>query len=119
MECAGVACIPFFLFTFVIGNLVVLNLFLALLLASFGSNVLSEREKVDDDNKIGEAVDRIQRCLKFILNFFLRLICGTRKKRDKNQMIPSLTTETMYQNDVSVCYFVHFDFLSLVNFRNQ
>jgi hypothetical protein len=32
---------------------------LALLLASFGSNVLNEKE--DDENKIGEAIDRIQR----------------------------------------------------------
>ncbi|UJR15131.1 hypothetical protein I4U23_002096 [Adineta vaga] len=64
LACAGWPCVPFFLFTFVIGNLVVLNLFLALLLASFGSNVLAEREKEDDDNKIGEAIDRIQRCFR-------------------------------------------------------
>ena len=73
LECAGWPCIPFFLFTFVIGNLVVLNLFLALLLASFGSNVLRDRQKNDDDNKIGEAIDRIQRCLRFLCCWTFRL----------------------------------------------
>lgn len=81
LECAGWPCIPFFLFTFVIGNLVVLNLFLALLLASFGSNVFAEREKENDENKIGEAIDRIQRCFRFIIRFIYRLCC--RRKRQK------------------------------------
>ncbi|CAF4109785.1 unnamed protein product, partial [Rotaria magnacalcarata] len=96
LECAGWPCVPFFLFTFVIGNLVVLNLFLALLLASFGSNVLSEREKEDDDNKIGEAIDRIQRCIRFILRSIFRLFC--RRKRKKLTIIESVTSETIYFN---------------------
>ncbi len=54
-----------------------LNLFLALLLASFGSNVLSG-EKEDDDNKIGEAIDRIQRCFHFIIRTIYHLF--SRKK---------------------------------------
>lgn len=95
-RCAGWPCIPFFLFTYVIGNLVVLNLFLALLLASFGSNVLAEREKEDDDNKIGEAIDRIQRCFRFIFRSIYRLFC--RKKREK--IAQSNTTETIYLNQV-------------------
>ncbi|CAF1331232.1 unnamed protein product [Adineta ricciae] len=72
LKCAGWPCYPFFLFTFVIGNLVVLNLFLALLLASFGSNVLAEREKEDDDNKIGEAIERLQRCFHFLIRSIFR-----------------------------------------------
>ncbi|CAF0997674.1 unnamed protein product [Rotaria sordida] len=96
LQCAGWSCIPFFLFTFVIGNLVVLNLFLALLLASFGSNVLSEREKDDDDNKIGEAIGRIQRCVRFIFRFIFRLFC--RKKRKKLKIVESTTNETIYLN---------------------
>ncbi|CAF1127680.1 unnamed protein product [Adineta steineri] len=97
LECAGWPCIPFFLFTFVIGNLVVLNLFLALLLASFGSNVLAEREKEgDDDNKIGEAIERIQRCFRFLLHHFIRLFC--RKKQPNSKIIESVTTETIYYN---------------------
>ncbi|CAF3236407.1 unnamed protein product [Rotaria socialis] len=96
LECAGWPCVPFFLFTFFIGNLVVLNLFLALLLASFGSNVLSEREKEDDDNKIGEAIDRIQRCIRFILNSIFRLLC--RRERKELKIVESLTCETIYFN---------------------
>ncbi|CAF3101706.1 unnamed protein product [Rotaria sp. Silwood2] len=71
LECAGWPCIPFFLLTFVIGNLVILNLFLALLLASFGSNVLTEKE--DEENKIAEAIDRIQRFVHFLIKLILRL----------------------------------------------
>ncbi|ODM88177.1 Sodium channel protein para [Orchesella cincta] len=41
MLVTGGACVPFFLATVVIGNLVVLNLFLALLLSSFGASNLS------------------------------------------------------------------------------
>ncbi|CAF4573052.1 unnamed protein product, partial [Rotaria sp. Silwood2] len=74
----------------------VLNLFLALLLASFGSNVLSEREKEDDDNKIGEAIDRIQRCIRFIFRLIFRAFC--RKKRKKIKIIESITNETIYLN---------------------
>ena len=95
LECADWKCIPFFLFTFVIGNLVVLNLFLALLLASFGSNVLKERDNEDDDNKIGEAIERIQRCFRFLI----QSICGlfSRKKRT---LIESATNETIISNRV-------------------
>jgi len=44
---------------------------LALLLASFGSNVLTEKE--DEENKIAEAIDRIQRFVYFLIAFILRL----------------------------------------------
>lgn len=71
---------------------------MALLLASFGSNVLSEREKEDDDNKIGEAIDRIQRCMRFILRFIFRLLI--RPKRTKLKIIESITNDTIYLNQV-------------------
>jgi len=70
----------------------VLNLFLALLLASFGSNVLSEREKEDDDNKIGEAIDRIQRYFRFLIRLIFR--------RKKKMMIQNNTNETITYNRV-------------------
>jgi hypothetical protein len=70
---------------------------LALLLASFGSNVLSG-EKEDDDNKIGEAIDRIQRCFRFIFHSIFRLFC--RKKQQKTKILQSNTTETIYLNEV-------------------
>ena len=48
-----------------------MNLFLALLLASFGSNVLIEKEE-EDDNKIGEAIGRIQRFCHSLVEFIFR-----------------------------------------------
>ncbi|XP_071080138.1 sodium channel protein para-like isoform X7 [Haliotis cracherodii] len=61
MRVAGYACVPFFLLTMVIGNLVVLNLFLALLLSSFGAESLQRSEADDEPNKLAEAVDRFKR----------------------------------------------------------
>ncbi|CAF3513815.1 unnamed protein product [Rotaria sp. Silwood1] len=81
LECVGWPCIPFFLLTFIVGNLVILNLFLALLLASFGSNVLTEKD--DDENKIGEAIERIQRFVHFLIEFILGCFC--RKKQQQQQ----------------------------------
>jgi len=68
---------------------------LALLLASFGSNVLAEREKEDDENKIGEAIDRIQRCFRFLI----RLFC-CKKQRQKPTMLENNTTETTFHKRV-------------------
>ncbi|KAL9871781.1 sodium channel protein para isoform X21 [Glossina fuscipes] len=61
MYVGDVSCIPFFLATVVIGNLVVLNLFLALLLSNFGSSSLSAPTADNDTNKIAEAFNRISR----------------------------------------------------------
>uniref|UniRef100_T1HWF0 Uncharacterized protein n=1 Tax=Rhodnius prolixus TaxID=13249 RepID=T1HWF0_RHOPR len=61
MHVGDVSCIPFFLATVVIGNLVVLNLFLALLLSNFGSSSLSAPAADSETNKIAEAFDRIGR----------------------------------------------------------
>ncbi|XP_071554614.1 sodium voltage-gated channel paralytic isoform X13 [Temnothorax nylanderi] len=66
MLVGDVSCIPFFLATVVIGNLVVLNLFLALLLSNFGSSNLSAPTADNDTNKIAEAIDRIARFIKWI-----------------------------------------------------
>ncbi|XP_048517744.1 sodium channel protein para isoform X1 [Dendroctonus ponderosae] len=66
MLVGDVSCIPFFLATVVIGNLVVLNLFLALLLSNFGSSSLSAPTADNDTNKIAEAFDRIGRFINWI-----------------------------------------------------
>ena len=55
MFVASKVCVPFFLATVVIGNLVVLNLFLALLLSSFGaSNLSGATSEEDGTNKLTE-----------------------------------------------------------------
>ncbi|XP_028027722.1 sodium channel protein para isoform X40 [Bombyx mandarina] len=66
MLVGDVSCIPFFLATVVIGNLVVLNLFLALLLSNFGSSSLSTPTADQDTNKIAEAFNRISRFIDWI-----------------------------------------------------
>ncbi|XP_015109194.1 sodium channel protein para isoform X1 [Diachasma alloeum] len=66
MLVGDVSCIPFFLATVVIGNLVVLNLFLALLLSNFGSSNLSAPTADNDTNKITEAIDRIARFIAWV-----------------------------------------------------
>uniref|UniRef100_A0A8D8MA85 Sodium channel protein n=1 Tax=Cacopsylla melanoneura TaxID=428564 RepID=A0A8D8MA85_9HEMI len=75
LHVGDVSCIPFFLATVVIGNLVVLNLFLALLLSNFGSSSLSAPAGADSDTKgITEAFGRISRFIDWvkrsIRNFF-------------------------------------------------
>ncbi|KAK7790194.1 hypothetical protein R5R35_002964 [Gryllus longicercus] len=67
------SCIPFFLATVVIGNLVVLNLFLALLLSNFGSSNLSAPSTDNDTNKIAEAFDRISRFINWVKRNMLNL----------------------------------------------
>lgn len=58
----GWPCIPFFLIAVTVGNLVVLNLFLALLLASFGaSNLSSPQADNVDTKKLQEAIARFSR----------------------------------------------------------
>merc|ERR550532_3165370 len=68
-------CIPFFLATVVIGNLVVLNLFLALLLSSFGASNLSAAGGTDNDaNKLTEAFNRFGRLKRWIKKWVGRLL---------------------------------------------
>jgi hypothetical protein len=90
---------------------------LALLLASFGSNVLSG-EKEDDDNKIGEAIDRIQRFFCFLIRIIFRLF-----SRKKSTMIENNMDETITYNRVCVQFIYLFHFISfgfsLVSFCNK
>lgn len=62
LQVGGWPCIPFFLIAVTVGNLVVLNLFLALLLASFGaSNLSSPQTESVDTKKLDEAIQRFKR----------------------------------------------------------
>ncbi|XP_033207452.1 sodium channel protein para [Belonocnema kinseyi] len=80
MLVGDVSCIPFFLATVVIGNLVVLNLFLALLLSNFGSSNLSAPTADNDTNKIAEAIDRIARFINWVKLNMLNLAKMMRAK---------------------------------------
>ncbi|GIY82803.1 hypothetical protein CDAR_608842 [Caerostris darwini] len=80
MVVSGWPCVPFFLATVVVGNLVVLNLFLALLLSSFGASNLSQAPAGDDTKGIAEAFNRIGRAKKWVKNKVLGFLKGLRAK---------------------------------------
>uniref|UniRef100_M4AB53 Sodium channel protein n=1 Tax=Xiphophorus maculatus TaxID=8083 RepID=M4AB53_XIPMA len=67
MEVAGKApCLILYMTVMVIGNLVVLNLFLALLLSSFSADNLMSGEDDNELNNLQIAFDRIHRAIAFI-----------------------------------------------------
>ncbi|KAJ4924357.1 hypothetical protein JOQ06_000597 [Pogonophryne albipinna] len=67
MEVAGQSmCLIVFLMVMVIGNLVVLNLFLALLLSSFSADNLAATDDDSEMNNLQIAVGRIQRGIAFV-----------------------------------------------------
>ncbi|NXI45007.1 SCN2A protein, partial [Galbula dea] len=67
MEVAGqTMCLTVFMMVMVIGNLVVLNLFLALLLSSFSSDSLSPTEDDNEMNNLQIAVARIQKGIDYM-----------------------------------------------------
>ncbi|KAI1296926.1 Sodium channel protein para [Halotydeus destructor] len=87
MVVAGPVCVPFFLATVVIGNLVVLNLFLALLLSSFGaSNLSAPSSDSADTKKLQEAFDRFSRAHKWIKSKALRVLKLLRYQKTRNQI---------------------------------
>nr|XP_054933091.1 sodium channel protein para-like isoform X3 [Dermacentor andersoni] len=86
MWVSGWPCIPFFLATVVIGNLVVLNLFLALLLSSFGASNLSQANPDSGDTKkLQEAIDRFHRASRWIKSNSMKVLKAFRRK-PRNQI---------------------------------
>ncbi|KAK3534869.1 hypothetical protein QTP86_032387, partial [Hemibagrus guttatus] len=82
MEVAGQPlCILVFMLVMVIGNLVVLNLFLALLLSSFSSDNLSAPEEDGEMNNLQIAIARIHAGLVWILGVIKDLFSGNLAKR--------------------------------------
>ncbi|KAG7319794.1 hypothetical protein KOW79_016937 [Hemibagrus wyckioides] len=82
MEVAGQPlCILVFMLVMVIGNLVVLNLFLALLLSSFSSDNLSAPEEDGEMNNLQIAIARIHAGLVWILGVIKDLFSGNLTKR--------------------------------------
>ncbi|KAM4559679.1 sodium channel protein type 2 subunit alpha-like isoform 2-T2 [Odontesthes bonariensis] len=79
MEVAGQSmCLIVFMMVMVIGNLVVLNLFLALLLSSFSADNLAATDEDSEMNNLQIAVGRIQRGIAFVkttVRQFLRSLC--------------------------------------------
>uniref|UniRef100_A0A3B3UAW7 Sodium channel protein n=1 Tax=Poecilia latipinna TaxID=48699 RepID=A0A3B3UAW7_9TELE len=84
MEVAGqTMCIIVFMMVMVIGNLVVLNLFLALLLSSFSADNLAATDDDSEMNNLQIAVGRIQRGISYVktkARQFLQSLCFDRGK---------------------------------------
>ncbi|XP_043365640.1 sodium channel protein type 5 subunit alpha-like isoform X4 [Dermochelys coriacea] len=92
MEVAGQPlCLLVFLLVMVIGNLVVLNLFLALLLSSFSADNLSAPDEDGEMNNLQLAFARINRGLQYVKNttwdFCCNLLRHPRTTAEKKAMI--------------------------------
>ncbi|CAB1435050.1 unnamed protein product [Pleuronectes platessa] len=89
MEVAGkTKCLVVYMMVMVIGNLVVLNLFLALLLSSFSADNLAAQEVVGEVNNLQIAIDRIHRGIAFaksMLQSSCNSICLRDKKKAKSE----------------------------------
>nr|XP_020141032.1 sodium channel protein type 5 subunit alpha isoform X2 [Microcebus murinus] len=82
MEVSGQSlCLLVFLLVMVIGNLVVLNLFLALLLSSFSADNLTAPDEDGEMNNLQLALARIHRGLRFVKRTTWDFCCGLLRRR--------------------------------------
>ena len=100
----GHLCIPYFMATVIIANLVILNLFLALLLASF-SDLGGPEESDDEPDKMQIAVSRIKRGVGFIKRmikgffFYLFCCCLCKKKQSYDQDLEGQDNPVLDKNN--------------------
>ncbi|KAG7254844.1 hypothetical protein CRUP_009555, partial [Coryphaenoides rupestris] len=90
MEVSGQAlCLVVFMMVMVIGNLVVLNLFLALLLSSFSADNLAATDDDSEMNNLQIAIGRIHNGVAFVKSFLCQTFCrmSLNKKRKKKMMV--------------------------------
>uniref|UniRef100_A0AAQ4QFI3 Sodium channel protein n=1 Tax=Gasterosteus aculeatus aculeatus TaxID=481459 RepID=A0AAQ4QFI3_GASAC len=110
MEVAGTGmCLVVFMMVMVIGNLVVLNLFLALLLSSFSGDNLSTGDEDGEMNNLQIAIGRITRGVEWFKAFVVRTVlrilgkkrneAGEDETRDED---PKMETLEMNHMDVSI-----------------
>uniref|UniRef100_A0AAQ6IC60 Sodium channel protein n=1 Tax=Anabas testudineus TaxID=64144 RepID=A0AAQ6IC60_ANATE len=89
MEVAGTAmCIIVYMMVMVIGNLVVLNLFLALLLSSFSADNLAATDDDSEMNNLQIAIGRIHKGIAFarsLLHSSCNSVCLRDKKKGKGE----------------------------------
>nr|XP_033800128.1 sodium channel protein type 2 subunit alpha-like isoform X1 [Geotrypetes seraphini]XP_033800129.1 sodium channel protein type 2 subunit alpha-like isoform X1 [Geotrypetes seraphini]XP_033800130.1 sodium channel protein type 2 subunit alpha-like isoform X1 [Geotrypetes seraphini] len=103
MEVSGQAmCLTVFMMVMVIGNLVVLNLFLALLLSSFSSDNLAAPEDDTELNNLQIAVGRIERGIDYIKRkvreFFQKAFVRKQKALDENKPLEELQKDNCISN---------------------
>ncbi|KAL2096750.1 hypothetical protein ACEWY4_005957 [Coilia grayii] len=101
MEVAGQPlCILVFMLVMVIGNLVVLNLFLALLLSSFSSDNLSAPDDDGEMNNLQVAIARIHGGVSWLARFSHELCSGEFRKRRQKTKEASLKSSLTGGNHV-------------------
>nr|XP_021507806.1 sodium channel protein type 2 subunit alpha [Meriones unguiculatus] len=98
MEVAGqTMCLTVFMMVMVIGNLVVLNLFLALLLSSFSSDNLAATDDDNEMNNLQIAVGRMQKGIDFvkrkIREFIQKAFVGKQKALDEIKPLEDLNNK--------------------------
>ncbi|KAM4602262.1 sodium channel protein type 2 subunit alpha-like [Polymixia lowei] len=111
MEVAGqTMCLIVFMMVMVIGNLVVLNLFLALLLSSFSADNLAATDDDSEMNNLQIAVGRIQRGIAFVkaaVRQFLRSLCFGRGAKGSGLAEESKPLDELHSNGKGNCISNH------------
>ncbi|XP_061538665.1 sodium channel, voltage-gated, type I like, alpha b [Phycodurus eques] len=111
MEVAGpTMCLIVFMMVMVIGNLVVLNLFLALLLSSFSADNLAATDDDSEMNNLQIAVGRIQRGIAFIkstVRHFLQSLFFGGGGKGSNLPEESKPLEELHSNGKGNCITNH------------
>ncbi|XP_041421713.1 sodium channel protein type 5 subunit alpha isoform X1 [Xenopus laevis] len=105
-DCMEVAeqplCILVFMLVMVIGNLVVLNLFLALLLSSFSADNLSAPDEDGEMNNLQIAIARIHRGIGFVKQSIVDFFCNLFTKPDKSAQAFKSNLSTINQNNINL-----------------
>uniref|UniRef100_A0A672F887 Sodium channel protein n=1 Tax=Salarias fasciatus TaxID=181472 RepID=A0A672F887_SALFA len=111
MEVAGqTMCLIVFMMVMVIGNLVVLNLFLALLLSSFSADNLAATDDDSEMNNLQIAVGRIQRGIAFVKSMvrqFLRSLCSGGSGKGSGLAEESKPLDELHSNGKGNCISNH------------
>ncbi|XP_075032982.1 sodium channel protein type 4 subunit alpha isoform X2 [Mixophyes fleayi] len=102
MEVAGQAmCLVVFMMVMVVGNLVVLNLFLALLLSSFSADNLAASDDDGEMNNLQIAIGRITRGIDFVKKTALSIL-PFKKKEAKEEDNEDVNKESIALNHVEI-----------------
>lgn len=106
------ACFAIFLPALVMGNFMVLNLFLALLLNSFNSEELKQKkEEVGEDSKLARSFDRIRSIIR--KNKCSRFAQGGVKSRGEDARLEKIVRRVMDRSDNETNYAIQETVLSL------
>uniref|UniRef100_UPI0037E71A3F sodium channel protein type 4 subunit alpha B n=1 Tax=Semicossyphus pulcher TaxID=241346 RepID=UPI0037E71A3F len=109
MEVSGqVMCLTIFMMVLVIGNLVVLNLFLALLLSSFSGDNLAAPDE-EGENNLQIAMNRIDRAVAWIKTWILehiRALIGKKEHDNPVQNVVNSEEESSTSKEVLALTFV-------------